>query len=113
MLESLRQRLDDWISSTNDLGYVKPERRMVESLLWRGKEQPATFAATASIQDGHITIQCTTPGASIGFRFSEDAPWNVYTSPVPAGDAAFIEILTHRIGFRPTTVRLDLRALND
>jgi hypothetical protein len=55
-----------------------------------------------------VTLSCSDPGASIGYRLGTaknySGPWQVYVAPfeVPA-NRRFIEVQTHRIGHLPTT----------
>jgi arylsulfatase A-like enzyme len=107
-LARLRAALDAWIVDTGDLGLVLPEKRMVAEHLWPGLEQPATAAVQVTLEDGRVTLDCDTPGASLGWRTSADATWTVYTGPFEPGDAASLEVLAHRIGFAPATRRVEL-----
>lgn len=113
----LREHLDAWLAATGDLGFMLPETRLVREKIWPpdGK-QPTTPAAEITdqaVERGDsmafvVTLACTAPGASIGYRLSTErryaGPWKVYTGPfeVPA-DRRFIEVQTHRIGHEPTT----------
>jgi len=108
-LTRLRDALDAWIESTGDLGLVLPEKDMVAEHLWPDLSQPATAAATLSLEDGRVTLSCETSGASIGYRTSPDDPWSVYTGPFPTPEAESVAVITHRVGFKPTIEWLDLR----
>ncbi|MCA8952239.1 MAG: sulfatase-like hydrolase/transferase [Planctomycetes bacterium] len=112
-LAGLRQALDAWIERTGDLGFVLPETRLVREHIWPPDgEQPTTPAAEIHEDGGAITIRCPESGASIGWRRAagDRLPWNVYTGPFrwPAAAGTAIEVLTHRIGHRPTTVRFEV-----
>ena len=116
-IAALRQHLDAWIADTGDLGFVLPETKLVREIIWppEGK-QPATPAAeieeTISEKNGSTTFQvslsCSEPGASIGYRLSStkkyEGSWQAYTKPLEVpGTHRFIEVQTHRIGHQPTT----------
>jgi arylsulfatase A-like enzyme len=108
-LERLRAALEAWLDDTGDLGLVLPERRMVAEHLWPDLEQPATAAPQVTVEGGRVTLSCDTPGASLGWRTSDDEAWRVYTGPFAHPDADIVEALAHRIGYAPATRVLDLR----
>ena len=117
-IAGLRTHLDDWIRATGDLGFVLPETTLVRERIWPPDGvQPATPPGQIddrAVQRGDsmvfvVTLACTDPGASIGYRLSGTkrgaGSWRVYTAPFEApADRRFIEVQTHRIGHRPTTV---------
>ena len=111
-LGHMRARLDAWIASTDDLGYVRPETALVREHLWPPDgAQPVTAdpgLAFVGGADGTITIRlsCATPGASIGYRFGDDGAWRPYRTQlrvVPARVAAF-RAQAHRLGFAPSAI---------
>lgn len=116
-IQALREHLEAWMEATGDLGFVLPETRLVEERIWppegRQPNTPAAEIDDRTVQRGEatafaVTISCSDPGASIGYRLASSkqysGPWQVYTGPfeVPA-DRRFIEVVTHRIGHAPTT----------
>lgn len=116
-VQSLRERLEAWMASTDDLGFVLPETRLVRERIWppdgRQPPTPAAEIDDRAVQRGEATafvvsLSCVDPGASIGYRLAASkryaGPWQVYTGPfeVP-GTLRFIEVCTHRIGHEPTT----------
>lgn len=108
-LAALRRTLDEWITTTGDLGFVLPETRLVREKIWPpdGK-QPQTPAARISRLNELIVLQCDDSGASIGYRRvggKPRRPFTVYTKAFLPVAGAEYEILTHRIGHRPTRVR--------
>ncbi|MDG2143365.1 MAG: sulfatase [Planctomycetota bacterium] len=107
-LEELRHVLDAWIEDTGDLGFVRPEKRMVEERLWHGDVQPSTEPATLRVEDGRVHLECATAGASIGHRSGTKGPWRVYSEPFPRDELDSIEVVAHRIGFRPAKNRIEL-----
>jgi len=118
-IAELRTKLDAWIRDTGDLGFVLPETKLVEEKIWPpdGK-QPTTPAGELVVakREGMYNIQCSDGGASIGYRLSEDGnfsgAWQVCTGPaiMIAPKYTHIQIQTHRIGHKPTTVVKDLKA---
>jgi len=107
-LARLRSALDTWIEHTGDLGLVLPESRMVAEHLWPDGIQPTTAAPTLRLEDGRVTLASETPGASLGYRTEEDAPWTVYAGPFAAAGVQRFEVLSHRIGFEPATRWLEV-----
>jgi len=114
---ALRNHLDTWIQDTGDLGFVVPETTLVKEHTWPPDgRQPATPPAEidekAEVRGDSmvyvVTLSCSDPGASIGYRLGSEkkssGPWRVYTAPfeVPA-NLRFIEVQTHRIGHLPST----------
>ena len=117
-IAEMRKTLDAWIVDTGDLGLILPESKMIAEKLWPPDgEQPTTPAATieeqivvVSLLRYQVTLTCDDPGASIGYRLSDtnkhDGPWQVYTGPFTTpGDVRFLEVQTHRIGYKPSTTR--------
>ena len=104
----LAAALDAWIEQTGDLGLVVSEQQMVRDSLWPDLTQPTTAEPRVKREAGLLTIECDTPGASLGYRRVGDSAWSVYTAPVQSGfeEGETIEVLAHRIGFAPATVRV-------
>ena len=106
----LHAALERWMADTGDLGLVLPERRMVEEHLWPGGVQPRTLAPSLTREDGRIVLSCGTPGASLGYRWSEEEPWSVYTGPFELGaPVSVLHIFAHRIGHAPALASFELR----
>ena len=117
-IAALRAALDRWIEDTGDLGFVLPESRLVREKIWppdgqQPKTPPAT-ARTARMADGvaEVAIECVESGASIGYRSVDQAggSWTVYTGPFVAAPGEVFELLTHRIGYKPTRVKVTVEA---
>lgn len=110
-LVRLRAALDGWIEATGDLGFVLPESRLVRENIWPPDgAQPTTPAAEAVTDGGRVTLRCSDPGASVGYRERAVAgenrgPWTVYTGPFEVAVGTKLELLTHRIGHKRTLVR--------
>ena len=107
VLARLRGALDEWIEDTGDLGLVLPELRMVEEHLWPAGVQPSTAAPTLQVEDGRVTLACDTEGASIGYRLSDGGPWTVYSGPFEVEGIHPLEVVAHRIGFKPAQERFE------
>lgn len=121
-IAALREHLDDWVDATGDLGFVLPETTLVKQKIWPPDgRQPATPAAEIAIQpevrgDSRVTVislSCSDPGASIGYRLGEpgsfSGAWQVYAGPFELPSLGpSLEVQTHRIGHLPTTTRHSL-----
>jgi len=108
-LVRLRTALDEWITSTGDLGLVLPEKRMVRECLWPDEQQPQTMAATMRLKERRIVLESSTRGASIGYRTTDKDAWTVYTGPFDAAGISALQVLTHRIGFAAAEGHFSLR----
>lgn len=108
VLEHLREELDGWLERTGDLGLVLPEARMVEEHLWPNLQQPTTAAPELVLTDQGWQLSSKTPGASLGYRSEGDGTWRLGATVVELEPGTEFEALAHRIGFRPTQVKLRL-----
>ena len=107
-IKKMRAALTDWMADIDDMGLILPESKLVREKLWPPDgQQPRTATPYATIRGGTLTIECETPGASIGYRKRGEPSWKVYTAPTEVDPAAAYEIIAHRIGYRPSaTVEL-------
>jgi arylsulfatase A-like enzyme len=104
-LEELRQKHVEWISRYGDLGAV-PELDLLKQW-WKGETNPpSTDKAKVSFVAGKVQLSCLTPGASIGFRKNAKDTWMVYTHPITINKGDSLYIMSHRIGYSPTEMRL-------
>lgn len=99
-LKRFRKEMDTWLVQSKDLGGV-PEKELIRQW-WNGQDEPPITATPQIIRSGsQLTINCSTEGASIGYKVAgEDKNWRVYQKPVsvPAGKA--ITAVAMRIGYR-------------
>jgi hypothetical protein len=58
------------------------------------------------LADGAVKLFCPTAGASIGFRKNSKETWKVYTQPFAINHGDSLYVMSHRIGFVPTEIRL-------
>lgn len=75
--------------------------------MWEGGEQPPTTSTPEiSSHDGMISITCTTPGTSIGYKIIRNGmvpdSWDVYTAPFELAVNEALLYQAHRIGFEPS-----------
>lgn len=106
-LLELRNAHLQWIREFGDLGAVN-EIEMVKTW-WGGREEPpVTPKAEVSIENGMVVIRCAQPSATIAYRVTSTEKWKLYTGPFRAKMGDKLEVQTHRIGFSPTTVSVNI-----
>lgn len=104
-LKELSTEMDRWIAEIGDQPNL-PEAKLIEQLWAGNKEQPLTEQAIITQSNNSITITCTTPGASIGYKWIDKngnmpKPWSIYTQPLSIPEnAESILVNTHRIGYK-------------
>jgi arylsulfatase A-like enzyme len=104
-LVELRGKHLAWIKQYGDLG-AKPELEMIKEW-WNGQDKPpVTEKSNVSIANGTVQLSCPTAGASIGFRKNSKETWQVYTKPFSLNNGDSLYVMSHRIGFVPTEIRL-------
>lgn len=104
-LNELRQEYERWAEEVPDYGLM-PEENYLHSI-WPDDMQPVTEPPAASWADHTMTLQTTTPGASIGYQILESGEepgntWEVYSEPVEITEGARIIAIAHRIGYQPS-----------
>lgn len=106
-LAELSKEMDSWMNFIDDKGLM-PEVELIESM-WPDGVQPVTLApiASKSRNDGLISLQSKTEGASIGFQLlSVDeevgTTWQIYQQPVAVKTDQRLLAIAHRIGFIPS-----------
>jgi|GEM_PF-3442670 hypothetical protein len=55
-------------------------------------------------QDGKVSLQCSTPGATIGYKINDQKGWTIYTLPVAIKKGDKVEIMAHRLGYKSSEV---------
>lgn len=121
-LERLRAALGEWRSEFGDRG-EQDETQMVEQM-WPDFEQPITSApqfivlgpnqpgTSAANQGGRfehpalLQLYCATQGASLGYRFDDNARWHLYTEPLrlPRGITR-VSAKAIRIGYKESELQ--------
>ncbi|QEG37330.1 sulfatase family protein [Bythopirellula goksoeyrii] len=111
-MAKMREALEQWVQETGD-PLATPESEVLETQVWPPKgEQPVTstpeVVVTPTDNDTwEVTIECSTEGASIGYRESDSGPWTIYTGPFET-DAKRLDVTAHRIGWKPVRVKRKL-----
>lgn len=106
-LDELRRENLKFLDRVADLNAM-PEARLLQ-LLWPNGTQPVTADPVVTQEGRIVTISCATLGASIGYRVwqGSDKPesWQVYTGPFELPRGMNLEVVAHRIGYKPSEVR--------
>jgi len=114
-MSEMRRALDAWIAACND-PLDMPEDELVRTRLYRPNgEQPTTATPRVRLDPAPggratLTITCDTEGASIGYRVQETKsnradsrdPWTIYAGPTEVQATGAVEVVAHRIGFKPS-----------
>ena len=102
VLASLRAECERWIKAIDDKGFMD-EVDLIKNFYPSGKAQ-LTNAPIIEIKNSKVIVNCKTPGARIGYRYtSEKAPyigWKIYKQPIKEKPNDTLEIITHRLGFK-------------
>ena len=100
--------MDNWLGVIEDNPDL-PEAELIKKLWNDNVAQPVTSEPIITNDNGKVTINCETKGASIGFKVVKKwgkAPksWEVYQSEIELPQDAKLLVQTHRIGFKPSSV---------
>ena len=101
-IANMRTQLERWSEQTGDLGGT-PEEDLIERM-WPGRKQPVTAVPTIEIDAKRAIIQCATDGASIGYRLSNDGPWQLYSKPIQLKGVAMMQAKAIRIGYEESEI---------
>lgn len=108
-LEELREACTDWMKRMND-DPLQAEAE-IATAMWNGaSEHPQTATPTINVQNGKIELNSATEGASIGYKFTDQAVdnpdfsnWQIYTEPFEPKKGQTLWVRAHRIGYKGTT----------
>lgn len=104
----LSAEMDRWLEETGDRPNL-PEKELVAGL-WNGLEtKPVTSNPNISNIAGKVVLDCTTEGASIGYKIIDKrggtpGAWTVYQKPFEIPQGANVMVQAYRIGFEPSEV---------
>ena len=101
-IANMRAQLQRWSEQTGDLGGT-PEEELIERM-WPGGKQPVTAVPTIGVEAGEAIIRCATEGASIGYRLSNDGPWQLYSKPVKYEGVDMLQAKAIRIGYKESQI---------
>jgi len=104
-LAELRKKHEEWMNRYGDLGAINEVDLLKK--WWNGQATPpVTEKAIVDRTNGLVKLSCPTAGASIGFRKKAKGPWQVYTQAFSVNQGDSLYVMSHRIGYRPTEIRL-------
>ena len=101
-IAKMRTQLQKWSEQTSDLGGT-PEEELIERM-WPGKKQPVTAIPVIKMEAKKAIIECATEGASIGYRLSDDGPWQLYSKPIKREGIAMLQAKAIRIGCKESRI---------
>lgn len=102
-LSELQGALEAWTKKYDPYEEV-PEMEMVSGWWGGKKEAPKTEKPVIELKNGIVTIECSTEGASIGYRTSETDKWKVYTGPFKPVKGSTLFAIAQRIGYKPSMI---------
>ena len=79
-LSFLRNRLDQWIIETRDLG-AYPEKELIKKWFPEGKPQRLSPLSN-KVEGGKISLNHNDEGASIIWKELQDTVWSIYSKPI-------------------------------
>ncbi len=97
ILEKLRSKLDQWITSTNDLGQ-SDERTLIDRWLVNG-QQPQLNEPDVSSLNNELVIRNVRKDATILWRKQGAEDWVIYGKPIPGSVVGNGETKAVRIGY--------------
>lgn len=101
VLERMRQAYSRWRDRVPDLS-DGPESEMAQRF-WPGGEQPVTEPPVISVKGQHVSLECPTEGASIGYRLGGGG-WQVYSGPFAMAEGTVVEAKAVRYGWKESAV---------
>lgn len=115
-IDELRDALNRWIEKTGDLATI-PEARMIENM-WPHGIQPQTSTPEYHISNGTLTVSDTTPGASIGYIYSDhklkpdlNSGWQLYCKPLKITSVKYVYLMANRIGYKDSEL-VEVKLIN-
>ncbi|NND08797.1 MAG: sulfatase [Saprospiraceae bacterium] len=104
-IEELSKECDRWLKAINDTG-LREESALIESL-WPNGKQPKVEEPDIKHTATEITLDCNTPGASIGYGWVSDKGqlpeiWQIYDGPMEINEGLTLVARADRIGYIPS-----------
>lgn len=91
----LRNKLNEWIKETNDLGEI-PEKELLKKMFPNNKT-PQLKALTVEIKQGVVALESEQKDATLVYKSPLDSVWSIYNQPLP--QSKNFEAKAVRIGF--------------
>lgn len=99
-LNFLRDRMDQWIVQTQDLGEI-PEKELINK--WFPKGKPSVLSALTNKNDaGKISLNHSDKNATIVWKKTQDSIWYIYSKPLD--DSLSIQAKAVRIGYNDSPI---------
>ena len=95
--------LNDWVSGIDDMGIRYSTEKELMNSMWPGGIQPGSAVPEISLDEGKVTLSCSTEGASVVYQLDGEGyrpgHWFLYTGPFQAEPGNKVRALAHRIGY--------------
>ncbi len=106
-MAEMRKALDGWITMCNDPLDMPEDQLVRERVYPPDGKKPTTATPVVTLEPTNqgkskLSITCQTKGASIGYRSKNHGSWTIYVKPVEITVTGEIEVIAHRIGFKPS-----------
>lgn len=102
VISELRGALDEWLRNTRDWGFTN-EFEMA-NVFWPNKQQPVTATPTISATKNKVSLNCTTEGATVGYKFKKSDKWKIYTHGIAVKKGDSLYVAAHRLGFKTSDI---------
>ena len=99
----LRNKLNQWIKETNDLGEI-PEKELLKKMFPNNKT-PQLKALTVEIKKEVVLLKSDQKDATLVYKSPLDPVWSIYTKPLPRSEV--FEAKAVRIGFMDSPIFLN------
>ena len=106
-LSELSTEMDRWLEYIGDQPNL-PEQELINQLWSNQPEQPITSDPIIKVLEGKVIVECSTDGASIGYRVIKDSisysnSYRIYQAPFAVKNGAKLEVIAHRIGYKSSS----------
>jgi N-sulfoglucosamine sulfohydrolase len=105
ILDDMRLARLKHVQDNQDLGLI-PEGEFIR-MIWPDGKQPKTAVPGYNFVEGRIHLDCSTPGSSIVYHFSDqidesmdfDAGWELYSKHISPQNGKYLYVVAERIGY--------------
>lgn len=110
-LIKMRHALEEFQKDRPDLGTM-PESELIAAM-WPQFEQPITKPVKLNYENGEVSLDCDTQGASVAYYISEnpdekldfDSGWKLYSKPIDVKQGFYIYTMSQRIGYKESDIK--------
>lgn len=107
-LKRMRDVYANWQRDVTDLGEIS-EKELIARWWGNATTPPVTADPVFKRQGKRLIINCSTPGASIGYRLVDSQAainprWEVYSGPINVAEGQKVEAIAHRTGYKTSKI---------